>query len=238
MADKGTTFANHFVSNSLCCPSRATILRGQYSHNTGIFTNGGANGGFQTFHDKGRENSTVATWLRAAGYKTVLLGKYLNAYPGTAGSTYVPPGWTEWYGAVNAYPQFDYTLIENGTLVHYGNAPQDYLQDVIGGKAVDFIKRNAASDDRSPFFIWLASYSPHWPSPYAPRHASRFQGEKAPRTPADAPEMAATPRVSHTPSALDRRRRYRPRTRRRGKAVAVTAQLCATISCIAGTGSR
>src|SRR4028119_1543780 len=38
---KGMTFENAFVSNALCCPSRATIMRGQYSHNTTVFTNGG-----------------------------------------------------------------------------------------------------------------------------------------------------------------------------------------------------
>ncbi len=183
MAAQGTTFKNHFVSNALCCPSRVSMLRGQYGHNTGIFTNAPPGGGFQTAYALGLEKSTVATWLRNAGYKTVLLGKYLNGYPYTAGSSYVPPGWSEWYGGVNAYGQFDYTLIENGKAVHYGGAPQDYLQDVIRGKAVDFIRRNAASADRSPFFLWMATYSPHWPATYAPRHADKFPGATAPRTP-------------------------------------------------------
>jgi N-acetylglucosamine-6-sulfatase len=183
MAAQGTTFSNYFASNPLCCPSRVSTLRGQYAHNTGIFSNALPGGGFAKVYALGLEKSTVATWLQDAGYKTVLLGKYLNIYPNTAGSSYVPPGWTEWYGAVNAYPQFDYTLIENGKVVHYGSAPQDYLQDVIRGKAVDFIRRNAASANRSPFFLWLASYSPHSPATYAPRHANRFPGAKAPRTP-------------------------------------------------------
>jgi arylsulfatase A-like enzyme len=86
------------------------------------------------------------------------------------------------------------TPIENGKVVHYGGAPQDYLQDVIRGKAVDFIRRNAATPDRSPFFIWLASYSPHWPAPYAPRHANKFPGAKAPRTPTfNEPDVSGQP---------------------------------------------
>jgi N-acetylglucosamine-6-sulfatase len=149
MAAQGTTFSNYFVSNSLCCPSQVSMLRGQYAHNTEVFTNDPPGGGFQKAHDLGLEKSTVATWLRNAGYKTVLLGKYLNGYRAFEG--YVPPGWTEWYANGGAYPQFNYALNENGEVVHYGSSPQDYLQDVIRGKAVDFIRRNAASADRSPF---------------------------------------------------------------------------------------
>jgi CTP synthase (UTP-ammonia lyase) len=58
----------------LCCPSRTSILRGQYSHTTGIFTNGG----YPPFHDSGQENATIATWLHDAGYRTGLVGKYIN----------------------------------------------------------------------------------------------------------------------------------------------------------------
>jgi N-acetylglucosamine-6-sulfatase len=71
LADRGVTFANHFVSLSLCCPSRASILRGQYAHNTEIFTNDPPGGGFVKFRDLGREKATIATWLRDAGYRTV-----------------------------------------------------------------------------------------------------------------------------------------------------------------------
>lgn len=48
LADRGTTFANFFVSLALCCPSRASILRGQYAHNTQIFTNNAPGGGFRS----------------------------------------------------------------------------------------------------------------------------------------------------------------------------------------------
>nr|BAL58323.1 hypothetical conserved protein [Candidatus Acetothermum autotrophicum] len=90
---QGVTFSNFFVNVSLCCPSRANILRGQYAHNTQIFTNLMPTGGFQKFYAVGHESSTVATWVQGAGYRTCYLGKYLNGYPAGASPTHVPPGY-------------------------------------------------------------------------------------------------------------------------------------------------
>jgi arylsulfatase A-like enzyme len=81
LIDRGVSFSNYFVSVSLCCPSRSTTLRGQYSHNTGVETNAAGNGGFETAHRLGIEKSTIATWLSQGGYRTALIGKYLNGYP-------------------------------------------------------------------------------------------------------------------------------------------------------------
>jgi arylsulfatase A-like enzyme len=181
LAARGTTFNNFFVNLALCCPSRASILRGQYAHNTEIFTNTPPGGGFQKFFDLGREESTVATWLNDAGYRTVLLGKYLNGYPGNVGSTYVPSGWDEWYGIVGGPTFFNYRLNETGKIVSYGSNPEDYLTDVLAEKAADFIRRTAPTGQ--PFFIYLAPYAPHQPADPAPRHLDTFPGVQAPRTP-------------------------------------------------------
>ncbi len=185
MADAGTTFRNAFVSLSVCCPSRTTILRGQYAHNTGIYRIVPPDGGFEDVYAKGLEQSTVATWLHRAGYRTALLGKYLNGYPSTdVGPNYVPPGWDEWYaGQEGAYNQFNYDLNENGKINHYGNQPGDYLQDVLRDRALDFLARNADSGTRRPFFMYFATYSPHTPARPAPRHAKLFSDLSAPRPP-------------------------------------------------------
>ena len=84
---------SRFPSAALRAPRS---LRGQYPHNTGVLGNVPPLGGFQTFYRLGRESSTIATWLKGAGYKTALIGKYLNKYPASAGPLYVPPGWDEW----------------------------------------------------------------------------------------------------------------------------------------------
>jgi len=183
LIDQGVSFSNFFVSFSLCCPSRATILRGQYAHNTQILGNRPPDGGFEKFYSLGEENSTIATWLQAAGYRTMYVGKYLNGYPGDAALTYVPPGWDEWYSAVkgNPYSEYNYTLNENGKLVSYGNTPEDYGTDVYARKAVDFIQRTAK--EGKPFFIHLSVYAPHGPATPAPRHENLFPNAQAPRTP-------------------------------------------------------
>ncbi len=193
IVQQGLTFSNYFVNDALCCPSRASILRGQTSDHTKVYDNHPATGGFQTFYSRGEESSTVATWLQGAGYRTVLLGKYLNGYPGSAGATYIPPGWSEWYvptigtytaNAFNA--QFNYTLNENGVRRDYSNTEADYATDVLAAKAVDFIRRAAAAGE--PFFMYIAPVAPHGsvdpdPPVPAPRHATLFPGAQAPRLP-------------------------------------------------------
>ena len=183
LVDQGASFSNFFVSFSLCCPSRSTILRGQYAHNTQILGNQPPTGGFQKFNSLGEEKSTIATWLQDAGYRTMLAGKYLNGYPNRTDLTYVPPGWTEWYSAArgNAYTEFDYTLNENGKLVRYGNKPEDYGTDVYARKTVDFIQRSAK--EGKPFFAYVGVYAPHSPATAAPRHEKMFADAQAPRTP-------------------------------------------------------
>ena len=184
LTDQGTTFSNNFVNVSLCCPSRASFLRGQYVHNHDVLTNTPPTGGFEKAFATNIEGATVATALQSSGYHTGFIGKYLNGYPNTAPDTYIPPGWKEWYGGVGnaGYRGFNYTLNENGILVPYGNAPEDYLVDVMTRKAVDFIQREATPDN-TPFFLYVAPFVPHTPATPAPRYANLFPGVKAPRLP-------------------------------------------------------
>lgn len=207
LAGQGVTFSNFFTNASICCPSRASLLRGQYVHNHAVYTNGPPGGGFETFRDLGLENDTIATRLQDAGYRTALFGKYLNRYPSGSASNYIPAGWNEWYAPSPTrpgYDQFNYTLNDNGTLVPYGSDPEDYLQDVLSAKAQSFITRTIAISE--PFFVYFAAFSPHEPSTPAPRHSTMFTGTIAPRTPSfneldvsDKPlEIQALPLLSET----------------------------------------
>jgi N-acetylglucosamine-6-sulfatase len=176
MQKKGVTFANYFVTDSLCCPSRSSIFTGRFPHDTGIFTNTGKDGGFQAFHNRHEEQATFATALASAGYRTAMMGKYLNGYKPQND----PPetGWSLWEVAGNGYPQFNYDFSDNGKFIRAGHEPGDYLTDVLAAKAVDFVKQSAGS----PFAIEVATFSPHAPYTPAPRDADAFPGLRAPRT--------------------------------------------------------
>lgn len=185
IGDQGAKFTNNFVTLSLCCPSRTATLRGQFAHNTGVFTNNLPDGGFAKVYSDGLENSTVATWLQAAGYRTALFGKYLNGYPNAAsGKTYIPPGWTRWVSpnGGSPYSEYNYSLNQNGTTVSYGSAPSDYLVDVLSDKAATFINNTLTNYPNKPFFLYVAPYVPHGPATPPPRYANDFPGIQAPRT--------------------------------------------------------
>jgi N-acetylglucosamine-6-sulfatase len=170
------TFTNAFINNATCCPSRATILTGLWSHHHGVE----ATAGSPRFNDR----STVATWLHRAGYRTALVGKYhLGHVNEKKIQNYIPPGWDEWYGwhgirGREAY--YDYTLNENGTLVKYGSTPQDYSTDVLANKAIDFVHRSKPGE---PFFLYFAPRAPHNPWIAAPRHVGAFPRETYPKSP-------------------------------------------------------
>jgi N-acetylglucosamine-6-sulfatase len=186
LEDRGMTFANAYVSFGLCCPSRATILRGQYAHNTGVWTNGNradSSGGWQAFRDNGHEQDNLATRLNDAGYRTALLGKYLNNYDGSV----VPPGWDRWFAAFDRDPNedqahyYDYSVNDNGTTRHFGSQPRDYMTDVMREETLQFIDDSAGRGE--PFFAYVAPRAPHGPPKPAPRDENTFDGLQAPRLP-------------------------------------------------------
>lgn len=210
VGDSGITLHNAFVSAPLCCPSRVSLLRGQYPHNTGVVANGGANGGFAAAYRKKVEQSTVATWLSDAGYRTALFGKYLNFYPAGASKTYVPPGWTEWGVPVEGtpYAEFNYALNLNGRIRQFGHDSADYGTDVYVGLSEAFIRRSHES--RAPFFLLLAPFAPHGPATPAPRHQRLFSDATIPETPSRSEED-----VSDKPPLMHELPRILPATRDR-----------------------
>ena len=212
MRRQGVTFSRYFVTDSLCCPSRASIFTGRFPHNTRIFTNLAPDGGFRVFRNRGEERSTFATALKARGYRTAMMGKYLNGY---RPANPVPPGWTEWDVAGNGYREFNYRLSQNGRRVDYGNRPGDYLTDVIARKGSEFIE--SAASAHKPFILELATFAPHAPYTPAPRDAGDFPGLKAPRGPAFNADNRHPPKWLRN-KAPQRRLRSRTSTRPSGSA--------------------
>jgi N-acetylglucosamine-6-sulfatase len=180
LQDRGMSFSNAFVSNALCCPARATIMRGQYSHNTHVWTNDNTSiGGRQAYQQNGDEVDNVATRLDAASYRTALFGKYLNGYSDTTGR---PPGWDRWFACVYKCDYYDYKINDDGTLRKYGFTSADYQADVIADHAKTFI--DASANSSVPFFAYVAPMAPHPPATPAPRYLhTSYDGLKAPRPP-------------------------------------------------------
>jgi len=164
LTQQGVKFDNAFLNTSLCCPDRATILTGQFTHNHGVRGNGGA-----TLFD---DSSTLPIWLQDVGYKTGIFGKYMNQTRQALGLS-IPPGWDDWQvfldGTENYY---NYAMNENGVEVDYGSDPEDYSTDVLLAKTLNFIDENA----NQPFFLMLTPFAPHSTSIAAPRHVGEFSG--------------------------------------------------------------
>ncbi len=194
----GVTFSNSFASWPLCCPSRTTAFTGQYAHNHNVLGNYPPDGGSTAFTT---DAETLPVWLQRAGYTTTHIGKYLNGYGvDTRGSTYIPPGWTDWMGLVDpsTYGMWGYTINRNGVVSTYGQPwvedPALYQTDILRKLAIETINRNAASGQ--PFFLSVAFLAPHeelgeasppgsafvGPRP-APRHAGSFASLALPRSP-------------------------------------------------------
>ncbi len=222
VARAGVSFTSAFVSTPVCAPSRASILTGLYTHDHGVRGNTEPDGGFPAFRPN--EGSTLATWLKAAGYRTALVGKYLNSYAIGASDTYIPPGWDEWFGRLSAYETLrylDWWVNDQGKVVHYGTTTDDYSTDVEAKRAVDFVRRAAAGS--GPFFLYVAPEAPHVPALYAERHGSEFKYALAPRVPSfnesdvrDKPAgiQATPPLTDKQIDALDNLQRFRLRSMR------------------------
>ncbi|MGH2804986.1 MAG: sulfatase family protein, partial [Thermoleophilaceae bacterium] len=189
LAGEGTTFTRAFVSNPLCCPSRATLYTGQYTHNHGVIGNRPPEGGYGRLDKR----EWLPVWLQRAGYHTVHIGKFMNRYGQDSPDTEVPPGWDEWYTSVDpsTYRFSGYRLNENGVVSWYDR----YSTDEYSDRAVGAVERLAL--EAQPFFLSVAWLAPHSGGPRdqddpqglvtprpAERHRDLFAGEPLPRTPA------------------------------------------------------
>src|ERR687897_1031623 len=185
---KATLFTDAIVTTPLCCPSRASMLTGQYAHNHGVLRND-----YRLLRDK---RNTLPKWLGRAGYRTIHIGKYLNVYRKARGPEARPaPGWDVWQTIQEPNTYYDYALSVNGRKVRYGSEPRDYLTDVLNRRAARVTRREARR--KRPFFLQLDHWAPHddsrggGPGPCAegrdpvpaPRDVGAFASEPLPRPP-------------------------------------------------------
>jgi N-acetylglucosamine-6-sulfatase len=206
LGSDGTVFTNSYVSNPLCCPSRATFVTGQYSSNNGVLTNMPPDGGYGLLdHD-----NTLPVWLQSAGYKTAFIGKWLNGYgrldtnpeDEIPAHEEIPVGWDSWIATpgVEAYKYFDFWLNENGNMVEH----PEYQTDLYAQMAVDYIDQNSA--DTAPFFLYISFTAPHavLNKPItipAARHLGTYSTETLPN-----PPSFNEPDISDKPSMMQYRK--------------------------------
>ncbi|HEV8535698.1 MAG TPA: sulfatase [Candidatus Limnocylindria bacterium] len=156
LAREGMRLGNVFATNSICTPSRATILTGQYSHLSGV----------PVFNRFDSSRVTVARRLQQAGYYTGMVGKWhLGSDPAGFDRWEILPG----QGAYTD-PIF-YTA--TGETKHTGR----YVTDVITDLAIDFLKTRPKN---KPFFVMVHHKAPHRPwEPDAP-HRAQFANRRIP----------------------------------------------------------
>lgn len=147
----GITFTNMFITTPICCPSRSSFLTGLYAHNTNVWTNQKATGSITHFLP--HENETIGVWMKNAGYKTALIGKYLNGYDNMR--NHVPEGWDDWFVMTNP-KYYDYSVNDNGKIRRFEHKNSDYSTDVLGQQAVSFVQQT-----QEPFFLVFTPKAPH-----------------------------------------------------------------------------
>jgi arylsulfatase A-like enzyme len=166
--DGGTSFNRFFATTPLCCPSRASIFSGRYTHNHGVSTNALASVLDQRF--------TAQAYLKSVGYKTGIFGKYFNAW-----NLFQEPESFDDF-AITAQGYSPIRVNENGTVKTVSQYATSYIRD----NAVRFIQESE-SQDATPWFLALTTTAPH--APFTPDTA--YQG-------ATVPPFVPTPANSET----------------------------------------
>ncbi|XP_030827905.1 N-acetylglucosamine-6-sulfatase isoform X3 [Strongylocentrotus purpuratus] len=183
LGKQGMTFTNMFTSSPLCCPSRSSILTGNYIHNHGAMNNSIQGNCSSVAWQQGPEKKTFATYLNKAGYRTFFAGKYLNQYgqKEVGGLAHIPPGWDDWIALKLNSVYYNYSLSVNGKEeVHGDDYHKDYLTDLINNRSMEFLQKQSVS---SPFFMMMSTPACHSPFDSAPQYMSHFTDKKAPRGP-------------------------------------------------------
>jgi arylsulfatase A-like enzyme len=162
----------------VCCASRVSQLTGVYAHNHNVLTNFPPTGSITKFRSGGLEDENIASRLRAAGYRTTIIGKYMNGYTGG----YVLAPWERFFASTRPYqdspPLIFYENLGLGSEgPEYSNDPTRYLDTyLLRDVAVREIGRWGA--DR-PLFMVVSFHGPHFPAFFDAADADL----KAPRVP-------------------------------------------------------
>jgi arylsulfatase A-like enzyme len=174
----GADFTRAYVVDSLCCPSRAATQTGLPPHLNGVRTNTsggplGPKGGFPAFRRHGDIAHTFAVSLHRAGYRTSLVGKYLNEYGEGRGRPPYVRGWDDFEAVLaGGYGGWNFRRTErvgHHLVVHRYRLPsrhasratkdRSYATNVIARRALRMVRANERRD--RPYLLYVAPYGPH-----------------------------------------------------------------------------
>ncbi|GAA6045541.1 hypothetical protein NBRC10513_007901 [Rhodotorula toruloides] len=161
LAKEGMRYDHCYVTNSICTPSRATILCGTHNHVNGVHT-------LDSKLDSNLPN--VAKHLRSSGYQTAMIGKWHLAGHGRLEKAHAPQGFDAWDILPGQGQYFDPMWI-NSSGPH---REMGYVTDITTDKAIDFIERR---DKNRPFFAMVHHKAPHRPWECHPRHRELYKDE-------------------------------------------------------------
>lgn len=155
----GVLFTNAFTTTPESAPARASLLSGGFlPRDTGVLMNEWPNGGAKRFLD----TSTMPVDLQESGYKTALIGRYMNEYNYLG--AYIPPGWSSFVGIKDFSAWDNYSVIKGTSSSHPGQGSEEvfseYIADFQEAEAIRFVEEN----NDSPFFLFLSAPAPHLPA--------------------------------------------------------------------------
>ena len=196
LSEQGTTFARHYVTTAVCCPSRVNLWTGRASHNTNITDVKPPYGGYAKFVANGFNEDYLPVWLQEAGYSSYYIGKLFNGHSIDYYNSPYPAGFT---GTDFLLDPYTYNYI-NATFQSNQDTPRNYegqySTDVLAEKTYALLDQAISASEEKPFFLTTAPIAPHSniekiggfadakygaPIPAA-RHQHLFEDEIVPRT--------------------------------------------------------
>lgn len=196
LTEQGTTFARHYVTTAVCCPSRVNLWTGKASHNTNITDVKPPYGGYAKFVENGFNEKYLPVWLQEAGYNSYYTGKLFNGHSVDYYDSPYPAGFA---GTDFLLDPYTYNYI-NATFQKNQESPRSYegqySTDVLAEKTYALLDQAVSASKEKPFFLTAAPIAPHsniekiggfadakYGAPMsAARHQHLFDNEIVPRT--------------------------------------------------------
>lgn len=182
LSTHGLSFTNCHVTTPLCGPSRVCLMLGQHAHRHGVKTNlptgkmnNGFTGGYDLFKAKGYEKEHLGVWMQRAGYRTMMIGKYMHGKMNPVGI----PGWDDLFICFggNYYKTSRYASRLPMEKRRRATGEDEYRTVVEASEAVGMIEKQAERNSQKPqpFFLYIAPLAPHLPARQSPMLQQKYK---------------------------------------------------------------